>query len=762
MKELFSLIHCLRSRMIKQCVFIVACFLVFLPALLAQSDSSEYLTKAWEALGKRNFEEVAQLTARCAQEFGPQADLLAQGMTKIPEQEESKYKVLNDVAVCYFVQGESLMRQGKIEEAKEVFRTLIGKYPYASGWDPRGWFWSVKEKAEITLTKLEKGVIEEDNIEKNIVITQITLADPGASLPIEYEKFGQFKGVGTKDYEFMVTDMEGLVKAAGEGVYPNSTSVRYDPEFVRMKNNKELQAKHWDILNGRDLKKAFYIWNICGEPAGIKQFYIGDLLERSGLIEQAVKAYYACLVFFPRTYGWTYWHTPWYIAEAALARIEYLLSTFPHLGLRLEGASVKIVNGFDYDVSNDVFVINPGKIVRSESLNSDIRKKLGAVQKSVGTTVRLVQYESGDWQLFVHDKPFIVKGITYAPTRVGESPDEGTLANWTEQDTNKNGLIDGPFDTWVDKDYNGKQDPGEEIQGDFKLLKDMGVNALRVYHQPAEPNKKLFKTLYENYGIMVIMADFLGKYAIGSGASWSEGTNYSDLKHQENMLSSVRKMVLEYKDEPYILFWLLGNENVYGVACNANKDPESFFKFANKAAQLIKELDPTRPVAIASGDVLYLDIFGKHAPDIDIFGTNAYRGKYGFGFIWDQVKEFANKPCLITEYGAPAYGEGYSAQEAEDFQAEYHRANWAHIMRNSCCQGAGNALGGIVFEWLDEWWKAYEPAYHDRKGLFTGPFLDGFMHEEWLGLVSQGDGKNSPFLRKLRKAYFTYQNIWKN
>ncbi|MFC1658886.1 hypothetical protein ACFL1D_05845, partial [Candidatus Omnitrophota bacterium] len=76
-------------------------------------------------------------------------------------------------------------------------------------------------------------------------------------------------------------------------------------------------------------------------------------------------------------------------------------------------------------------------------------------------------------------------------------------------------------------------------------------------------------------------------------------------------------------------------------------------------------------------------------------------------------------------------------------------------------QGSGNAIGGIIFEWMDEWWKAYEPGLHDYKPLWAGPFPDGFMHEEWLGLAGQGDGTQSPFLRQLRKAYYMYKEIWR-
>ncbi len=747
-------------------LFIFSCALVLLCscALTFAQRSGDYVKEGWNQLGKRNFKEVYKIVEECILEFGEEADKIAEGLSDFPPKgKENIYKVMNDVATCYFIKGEALMREGKIQEAIDTFKIIIEKYPYAQAWDPRGWFWSLKEKSEITLKKLKTGIIEEveERKEEEVIISKISLADEGREFPVNYEKYGKFVGVGTKDYKYIIEDQEGLASACGEGVYPNTTSFRYDPGFIEVKK-KLFKVEHWKVLNSRDLKLAFYKWNTCGEPWGVKQFYLGDLLERSGLIKQAIKAYYAVVVHFPTSFGWTYWHTPWYVGKAALARIKYLLKKYPQLGLELEGAYIKILNGFDHDVSNDVFIVNPGKFVKSSLIDMfRVRKrKLGKIRREIGTKVKLVQYESRDWQLLVDGKPFIIKGITYAPTRVGESPDEGTLSNWMNQDTNNNGLIDGPFEAWVDENRNNLKDEDEEAVGDFELMRQMGINCIRLYHQPYKPNKELLRKLYKDYGIMVIMGDFLGKYTIGSGAEWAEGTDYSNPQHQENMLKAVSEMVEEFKDEPYILMWLLGNENVYGVACNADKDPVSFCKFLNKTAKFIKELDPTRPVAVAWGDVLYLNIFAEYCPDVDIFGTNAYRGKYGFGFLWSEVKDLVDKPVMITEYGAPAYAQGYSQEEAEDFQAEYHQSSWLDIEENMAGKGVGNALGGIVFEWLDEWWKAYEPTYHDKKGLFSGPFLDGYMHEEWLGLCSQGDGRSSPFLRQLRKAYFTYKELW--
>jgi len=331
-----------------------------------------------------------------------------------------------------------------------------------------------------------------------------------------------------------------------------------------------------------------------------------------------------------------------------------------------------------------------------------------------------------------------------------------------EEDTNSNGKVDGPFDSWVDKNKNNERDDDEPIVGDFQLLKEMGVNTMRIYHQPDTPNKEVLRKLFNDYGIRVIIGDFLGKYAIGSGASWAKGTDYDNEEHKANMLESVKKMVNEHKDEPYVLMWLLGNENNYGVASNADKKPESFFKFVDEVSLWIKSVDPNHPVSVNNGDTLFLDKFAKFAPNVDIFSANVYRGNYGFGSFWEQVRDASGKPAYITEYGCPSYARQLTLDEAEKAQANYHLGNWMDIEENLAgnARGSGNAIGGVVFEWMDEWWKNYEPYMHDRKSDAIGPFPGGYYYEEWFGIVGQGDGRDSPFMRQLRKTYFLYQGLW--
>jgi len=735
-------------------------------------SSDELITKAWSGHGKGDIEATFKYTQQCIDLYKDEADKEQASLKGLPKakQEIEAMQILNDVATAYFIQAESYMQRQMKEEATKTFKIIIDKYNYAQAWDQRGWFWHIAKAAQESIDILEGRVPQQPREPPGPKVSQlptkIVLYDPGKEDFVDYEKYGEFQKSGSKDYKYIIKDQEGLSTAIGEGIFPNTTSIRWDPAFKKALKEKRLEGDKWDFLHSPDLEAAFLKWATASEPQGVKMFYTGLILEKAGLIKHALKCYYSIVVNFPGSYGWTYWHTPWYVAQAAIAKINFLLRRNPGLGYKLVDADIRIINGYDKDVSNDIVITNPGKFVKVsplEKLKPKPATDLLSIKKRRGKgKVHLVEYETGDWQLIVNGKPYFVKGVTYSPTKVGQSPDNATQTNWMEDDFNQNGKIDGPYEAFVDKNRNNLQDRDESNAGDFKLMQEMGVNAIRLYHQPFKVDKVLLRELYDNYGIMVIMGDFFGKYAIGSGAAWNPGTDYTNVEQKKKMKESVLGMVKEFKGEPYILFWLLGNENVYGYACNADKEPDAFFKFANEVALEMKAIDPEHPVAIGNGDIVFLDRFTKYSPDIDIFGTNAYRGDYGFGLIWRQVKDEADRAVIITEYGCPSFAENKNTEEAEAAGAEYHKAAWEDVEHNAAFSGgAGNSIGGIVFEWLDEWWKAYEPSRHDTKGLWKGPFPDGYMHEEWLGVSGQGDGKLSPFLRQLREVYYMYKKAWR-
>jgi tetratricopeptide (TPR) repeat protein len=733
--------------------------------------SGEYVRLLWDASSRRDFERIEELYADCQKYYGKEADLQEASLGDFPVRSEmGNYQALNDVATCAFIRAEAYMNAGKSPEAMEFFQDIIDNYRFAQAWDPRGWYWSVAEKSDASL-KVLKGEDDEyvELLPEDIVILKPQIHKPATEDIVDYAKYGEFKNVGTENYQYVIHDIRGLAEAVGEGIYPNSSSIYSNPRYKIVREEGRLKGSHWDFVNTYDLEAAYFKWATASESWGVRLFYLGLIFERSEMFMEALRAYRALVVHFPETVAWTDWQTPWYPADAAVAKIKHIIRVQPQLELDYKWMRVMVRNGFDNIVENDAFITYPGKMIKKGMVDK-VKDHLGPdkielkkVKKRVGKgKMQLVQYDNGHWQLLKKGKPFIIKGITYAPTKIGQSPDNGTLENWMFEDSNNNGIIDGPYEAWVDANRNNIQDPDELVVGDFQLMKEMGVNAIRVYHVPETPNKELLRDMYNNYGIGVIMSDFLGKYAIGSGATWAEGTDYENEEHKKNMLEQVKKMVMDHKDEPYVLMWMLGNENNYGVACNANTKPAAFYSFVNEVALWIKSVDKNHPVAINNGDTLYLDVFAEHAPDIDIFSANVYRGDYGFGSFWSHVNEAIDRPAFILEYGSPAYAPHKTLEGAEKAQADYHLGNWMDIEDNMAgnARGVGNSLGGVIFEWLDEWWKNYEPYKHDRKSDAIGPFPGGYYFEEWFGIVGQGNGRHSPFMRQLRETYFLYKKFW--
>lgn len=388
------------------------------------------------------------------------------------------------------------------------------------------------------------------------------------------------------------------------------------------------------------------------------------------------------------------------------------------------------------------------------------------VSPSFAAVVKTVQSADGRWKITVDGKDYFIKGIEYSADTVGERPE---LNAWMHSDLNNNGKIDGPYDSWVDYDRDNYQSPDEPVVGDFALLKAMGANTIRIYHWE-NVNKELLRDLYENYGIMVIMGNFLGAYTKGSGAQWVDGTDYKNTVQRYNMRENVRKMVMEYKDEPYILMWMLGNENDSPGAeanstktnTNAVKYPDEYSSFVNSICEMIKTLDKNHPVGVCNATVKFISNYKMFAPSIDILGFNQYSGPYGFGVLWNRIKKEFDRPVLITEYGCDSYNLSKSAED-EEYQAKYHRSAWKDIEKNSFWgKGIGNSVGGVVYCWMDKWWLVGSPKVHDTSnGAWSGPTQDGFFKDEWMGVVSQGSGINSPFQRQLKEVYYMYQEeLW--
>ncbi len=301
------------------------------------------------------------------------------------------------------------------------------------------------------------------------------------------------------------------------------------------------------------------------------------------------------------------------------------------------------------------------------------------------------------------------------------------------------------------------------LDHEMLLLQNMGVNVIRQYTGvPA----RWIKYIYENYGIYTMLNHSFGRYGLTIEGVWTPVTLYDEAKTAELLMTEITTLAEEYKDTPGLLMYLLGNENNYGLFWQG-AETEDFpdddaqkafigesrgrpmYKLMNEAALAMKAIDGNHPVAICNGDVLFIDIIAEECKDIDIYGTNTYRG-ISFGDMFDVVKEKLNIPVMFTEFGADAFNEK-EKKEDQRAQAYYNVGNWKEIYENAAGLGkTGNSIGGFTFQFSDGWWKF---GFDDRKnadlhdanaswanGGYPIDLVPGEnnMNEEWFGICAKG------------------------
>lgn len=372
--------------------------------------------------------------------------------------------------------------------------------------------------------------------------------------------------------------------------------------------------------------------------------------------------------------------------------------------------------------------------------------------------INIVKDKNGHYSLVVDSRPFVIKAVCYNPVPIGK--------NYS-------------FDFW--------QQNLEVFKKDAQLMREMGVNAIRIYQPGADikRTKQIVNYFYEEFGIYTIMGHWLNFW---------EGAypDYASKEFRENVKADCLKMVAEFKDSDAVLMWVLGNENNFSFGkeklrvwsspgLERIKDPlkrrkkkaDIYYRFVNDLARAIKEIDKTHLVALGNGGIDFIDIAGRFSGDLDLLACSIYNGK-SFSSTFRRIRTDWKKPFFFAEFGCDSF-DAKRKLPAEEIQAQFIKAQWKEIERNlKGGSGEGNCLGGAVFEWSDEWWKVdeYNPSgwsIHDERATWSnGAYYFDIaaegnlnMNEEWLGIVrlKPKDGVDE---RIPKQAYYTLKELWKN
>jgi len=366
--------------------------------------------------------------------------------------------------------------------------------------------------------------------------------------------------------------------------------------------------------------------------------------------------------------------------------------------------------------------------------------------------IKLDKTSEGGYQLLLGGEPLLIKGTGYNPTPIGQGYNYDFFS-----DPNKPWLVDG------------------------KLMKEMGINCVRIYSAGKDLSqvKEFISDMYENFGIYTAMSDWIGLW------DWPKA-NYSDSEFREKTKQRILKIVRELKDTPGLLMWILGNENNYTFSGKIGfwtspeieeiKEPyqkqikkaQIYYSFIDEITKEIKKIDPKHPVALGNGEVSFLEVAAKNCENIDILAIIAYRGKRLPNFLFNGIRRTFDKPILLSEFGCDSY-DAYKDKENQDAQAEFLLSQWGDLYKNTYLSGnkKGNCLGGFIFEWSDEWWKhneGYSSGWniHDREaGWSEGAyFFDNKaknnlnMNEEWFGIVSLSENAKSGVDKRTPKKSF--------
>ncbi len=291
---------------------------------------------------------------------------------------------------------------------------------------------------------------------------------------------------------------------------------------------------------------------------------------------------------------------------------------------------------------------------------------------------------------------------------------------------------------------------------EMPLLQEMGVNTIRQY---AGIPPRWVRYIHERYGIWTVINHTVGRYGLTIDGVWHPATDYSDPRVRAMLKAELAGVVERYRDTPGVLMWLLGNENNYGLSWSSfeiealpagERDTaraRHLYSLFGEIIRDVKQRDPGRPVAIANGDLQYIDLIAEYCRGLDVLGSNVYRGVSARDFF-QVVRDKLGVPALFTEFGADAFN-ARTMQEDQAAQARYLLEQWREIYEQSAGKGrAGNAIGGLIFQWSDGWWKFGQESrlnIHDTNaswpnGGYPDDYRDGEnnMNEEWWGITAKG------------------------
>jgi len=247
------------------------------------------------------------------------------------------------------------------------------------------------------------------------------------------------------------------------------------------------------------------------------------------------------------------------------------------------------------------------------------------------------------------------------------------------------GVTYGPFRPNPDGDFISTP---EQARMDFIMMRELGINLIRVYHEPP----RWLLDLAAELGLRVLIS-----------IPWTqhvEFLNSRSLKRQ--IIRSVKATVSKHIGHPAIFAYLVGNEISTTIIRWLGADRVT--AFLEKLVAVARETDPRPLYSYASfPPTEYL-----RPSNIDFLSLNVYlERRVDFERYLARLQNIAEeKPLILGEFGMDTLRKG------EDMQAEVLDWHLDVVVK-------GGAAGTIFFSWTDEWFTGGHEITDWKFGLVT-------------------------------------------
>lgn len=252
---------------------------------------------------------------------------------------------------------------------------------------------------------------------------------------------------------------------------------------------------------------------------------------------------------------------------------------------------------------------------------------------------------------------------------------------------------------------------------DFKAMREAGINTILGW-DPANFDQHMLEAAQRN-DIGVILPYHLPAEA-----------DYTNPEIREEIKQDVLNWVTEYKNDPALRMWGIGNEVLHGIRQKEQK--KAFVEFYRELVDLVHEADPDHPIIYREAEDVFVPLLkkvftkdGATRPWL-VYGTNIFTFRLK-DVLADWQNQALDVPLIVSEF-AP------TGLPPRDRPAGY-LTMWGMMLEHSSM-----VIGGFMYVWTTEGPEPLDRVYGLVDG--SGTPTDGSLEAMKAQFISEEQGGN--------------------